>query len=263
MRPWAALLALWLVLRPAAGQVPNLPGIRDRGFIRECVQVHNSLRSGVQPSASNMRYMSWDAALARTARAWAKRCIFEHNTYLSEGHQGHPNFTSIGENLWAGTYQAFNVSSAINAWYDEVGSYNFATQKCTKVCGHYLQVVWDYSYKIGCAVTYCKEVAGIPDAAYFVCNYSPCGNLPRKPYLEGRACSKCDKGDTCENNLCRNLRRDKIIYYPRWYPPWESSDGACDRACAIVITLRALLLVLTPVAVYCVQKFCTSLHMCA
>ncbi|NXP77389.1 GLIP1 protein, partial [Ramphastos sulfuratus] len=149
-----------------------LPSIRNKAFIKECVQVHYDLRGAVQPPASNMRY-TWDAALARTARAWAKKCRFEHNIYLSEEHQCHPNFTSVGENLWAGSHQAFTVASAIKLWYDEVRFYTFAVQKCTQVCGHYTQVVWDHSYKIGCAVTDCKEVTGIPNAAYFVCNYSP------------------------------------------------------------------------------------------
>ncbi|XP_054256243.1 GLIPR1-like protein 1 [Indicator indicator] len=260
MRPWAAVLALWLMLRAAAGQVPTLPGIRDKTFIKECVQVHNDFRSKVQPPASNMRYMTWDAALARTARAWAKRCLFEHNIYLSKERQCHPNFTSIGENLWVGSHQAFTVTNAIKLWYDEVSSYNFTTQECTKVCGHYTQVVWDHSHKIGCAVTYCKEVAGIPDAANFVCNYSPSGNFPRKPYIQGKSCSNCEKGDTCENNLCRNPRRDRVIYYPRWHPPWEFNTE-CDGACITVILLRALLMFLTPVAVYYVKKLCTSLNM--
>nr|XP_009910878.1 PREDICTED: glioma pathogenesis-related protein 1-like [Haliaeetus albicilla] len=116
---------------------------------------------------------TWDAALARTARAWANKCIFEHNVYLSQKHQCHPNFTSIGENIWVGSHQAFHVADAIKSWYNEVRFYIFAVQKCSKVCGHYIQVVWDNSYKIGCAVTLCREVAGIRNAVNFVCNYSP------------------------------------------------------------------------------------------
>ncbi|POI27406.1 hypothetical protein CIB84_008844, partial [Bambusicola thoracicus] len=34
-------------------------------------------------------------------------------------------------------------------------------------------VVWDDSYKLGCAVVFCKEVGGIRNAANFVCNYAP------------------------------------------------------------------------------------------
>lgn len=52
-----AVLALWPVLRAAAGQWPALPGITDKAFMEACVRVHNDLRAKVQPAASNMRYM--------------------------------------------------------------------------------------------------------------------------------------------------------------------------------------------------------------
>ncbi|NXT24479.1 GRPL2 protein, partial [Syrrhaptes paradoxus] len=193
---------------------------------------------------------TWDAALAKTARAWANKCIFEHNIYLNEKHQCHPNFTSIGENIWVGSHQAFSVAGAIKSWYDEVKSYTFAEEKCTAVCGHYIQVVWDDSYKVGCAVTLCKEVAGIRNAANFICNYSPAGNFPRKPYIQGKSCSNCTKGDTCENKLCN---------YSRWHPPWEFRI-ACNVACITVTVLRALLMFLAFVAVYFIKKHFTNIH---
>ncbi|KAM6147143.1 GLIPR1-like protein 1 [Phoenicopterus ruber ruber] len=202
MGPWVVVLALWPVLRAAAGPPPALPSITDKAFIEDCTRVHNDLRTKVQPPASNMRYMTWDAALARTARAWANKCIFKHNVCLSKKHQCHPNFTSVGENIWVGNHQIFYVADAIKSWYNEVKFYIFAVHKCTKVCGHYLQVVSAYSYKVGCAVTLCKEVAGIRNAANFVCNYSPSGNFPRRPYMEGKPCGNCTKEDTCENKLC-------------------------------------------------------------
>ncbi|NXT47169.1 GRPL2 protein, partial [Pluvianellus socialis] len=194
---------------------------------------------------------TWDAALARTARAWANKCIFEHNIHLRKKHQCHPNFTSIGENIWVGSQQAFYVADAIKSWYDEVRFYTFAVQKCAKVCGHYTQVVWDSSYKIGCAVALCKEVAGIRNAANFICNYSPGGNFPRRPYIEGKSCSNCAKGDTCENKLCN---------YPRWHPPWESRT-LCDEACIALVVLRALMTFLACVAVYFIKKHFTNMHM--
>lgn len=66
--------------------------------------------------------------------------MFEHNVYLSQKHRCHPNFTSIGENIWVGSHQAFSVADAIKSWYNEVRFYTFAVQKCTKVCSHYIQV---------------------------------------------------------------------------------------------------------------------------
>lgn len=51
------VLALWEVLRAAAGLSPALLSMVDQDFIEACVRVHNELRAKVQPAASNMRYM--------------------------------------------------------------------------------------------------------------------------------------------------------------------------------------------------------------
>ncbi|NWU99201.1 GRPL2 protein, partial [Upupa epops] len=253
MWPLVAVLALWPVVGLASGKPLAFPSITDKAFIEECVRIHNELRTQVQPPASNMLYMTWDATLAKIANACAKRCVFKHNIHLWKKHQCHPTFTFLGENIWVGNRQAFVVADAIKSWYNEVNFYNFSEHKCTKVCGHYLQVVWDNSHKIGCAVTDCKEVSGIRNAANFVCNYSPSGNFSRRPYKEGQACGNCSQGDTCENKLCRNPERDKIIYHLRWHPPWDI-DYLCNGACVCVIVLRLLLLFLTFVAIHFIQK---------
>uniref|UniRef100_A0A8B9PBK8 SCP domain-containing protein n=1 Tax=Apteryx owenii TaxID=8824 RepID=A0A8B9PBK8_APTOW len=172
-RRWLAVLALWPVLGSVGGKLPAFPSITDKTFIEECVRGHNNCRAKVRPAASSMRYMTWDAALARTARAWANKCLFKHNVHLEKKYQCHPNFTSVGENIWLGSYQMFTPIGAIESWYNEVRFYTFETHGCTAVCGHYTQVVWDHSYKVGCAVALCKRVGGVKNAAIFVCNYAP------------------------------------------------------------------------------------------
>ncbi|NXE46730.1 GLIP1 protein, partial [Casuarius casuarius] len=251
MGRWLAVLALWLVLGCTGGKLPTFPSITDKTFIEDCLRGHNNCRARVRPSASNMRYMTWDAALARTARAWANKCRFQHNVHLGQKFQCHPNFTSVGENIWLGSYQAFTTVGAIESWYSEVRFYTFETRKCTKVCGHYTQVVWDHSYKVGCAVTLCKKVGGMKNAALFVCNYAPSGNFPRKPYTRGASCSNCAKGDTCENKLCN---------YSRWNPPWEFRI-VCDEACIALAVLRPSVMFLAFIAVYFIKKHFINVHM--
>ncbi|NWJ01016.1 GLIP1 protein, partial [Crypturellus undulatus] len=261
MRRWLALLTLWLELGAMGGKRPDLPSITDKAFIEECVRSHNDYRAKVSPAASNMRYMTWDAALARTARAWANKCLFKHNIHLKKKYQCHPNFTSVGENIWLGSHQIFSVIGAIATWYNEVRFYTFDTRKCTKVCGHYTQVVWDHSYKVGCAVAFCKKVGAIKNAALFVCNYSPGGNSPRRPYTKGASCSKCAKEDTCENKLCiRLVFMCLFIGYPRWYPPWEFRI-VCDEACIAVAVLRPSVMFLAFIAVYFIKKRFVNMHM--
>lgn len=84
---------------------------------------------------------TWDEGLAVTARAWARFCIFKHNIHLKEVRRVHPTFTSVGENIWAGTpYSSFKPESAVMLWNNEDKDYNYDTKQCSKVCGHYTQV---------------------------------------------------------------------------------------------------------------------------
>lgn len=81
---------------------------------------------------------TWDEDLARTARVWARSCAFEHSADVS---RTHPNFSSVGENIWAGYPPSkFDVTGALKLWVDEKQHYSYGSNDCTKVCGHYTQV---------------------------------------------------------------------------------------------------------------------------
>ncbi|XP_007892428.1 peptidase inhibitor 16 [Callorhinchus milii] len=163
---------------------------------KQVVKVHNNYRS--QEGATNMLKMSWDSGLENIAKTYAAKCIWEHN----------PERGNVGENLFVGTGK-FNVGNAIKSWYDEKPYYTFETMGCAadKKCGHYTQVVWANSNKVGCAHYFCKTVEGLDlkDATILVCNYSPPGNYKnQKPYRKGKSCSECPKGYSCQGNLCSN-----------------------------------------------------------
>ncbi|XP_005519593.1 PREDICTED: glioma pathogenesis-related protein 1-like [Pseudopodoces humilis] len=251
----SCVLALLLFCYSSDSYEPTtLPDPRDPKFIRECVQTHNTLRSQVDPPASNMLYMTWDPDLAKTAKAWAKKCVFEHNIHLKEQGKTHPRFNFVGENIWTGSLHVFTVKAALASWFHEVEYYDYTTKRCSKVCGHYTQVVWATSYKVGCAVHFCPKVTytSITNAAHFVCNYGPPGNYPVHPYKTGEACSECG-GEQCEYQLCRNAERDKVIEDPKWYPDWDRP--ACDEFCISIIALRSILLILTIVATWLLPKY--------
>ncbi|XP_039560168.1 glioma pathogenesis-related protein 1-like [Passer montanus] len=232
----------------------TLPDPRDPKFIEECVQTHNSWRSKVDPPASNMLYMSWDPDLAKTAKAWAKKCLFKHNIHLKEKGKVHPRFVTAGENIWTGSVSVFTVKAALSSWFNEVEFYDYDTNRCSRVCGHYTQVVWATSYKVGCAVHFCPTVQyiSIRNAAHFVCNYGPPGNYPVRPYKTGAACSECG-GEECTMQLCQNAERDKVVENSKWHPEWDRP--ACDEFCISVIVLRSLLLILTFVATWLLPKY--------
>ncbi|NWX73106.1 GLIP1 protein, partial [Alca torda] len=240
-----------------------LPDIEDPKFIEDCLRTHNRFRSKVNPPASNMFRMSWDAALAKTAKAWAKKCKFKHNIYLKMPRKVHPTFTPVGENIWTGTATIFSVDAALSDWFDEVSSYDFNTNTCTGMCGHYTQVVWAESYKVGCAVHFCNTVEYFPGlfrAAHFVCNYGPPGNYPRKPYKAGRPCSGCSN-EKCIDKLCDwdTQPQPPRPHPPRppvppHIPPAERPHPSCDQYCISVSILRPLFLVLSASAVLLVQQ---------
>ncbi|NWI88949.1 GLIP1 protein, partial [Pitta sordida] len=240
-----------------------LPDIEDAKFIEDCVRAHNTFRSKVKPAASNMFHMSWDAALAKTAKAWAKKCRFEHNPNRKMPGKMHPTFPRVGENIWTGTATIFSVDAAISDWFNEVSSYDFSTNMCTARCGHYTQVVWAESYKVGCAVHFCSTVekfSKVSKAAHFVCNYGPAGNYARQPYKAGPPCSRCSN-EKCVDKLCD---WDTQPQPPRPHPPKppvpsyipraEHPRPSCDQYCLTVLILRPLFLVLSVSAVLLVQQ---------
>ncbi|KAM9704731.1 GLIPR1-like protein 1 [Menidia menidia] len=247
----------WVVLDLGVYSL-SLPEISDSKFIDECVTEHNIARSSVNPPATNMLYMTWDQGLAITARAWARHCVFEHNIHLKDVRRMHPVFPSVGENIWTGYPPShFNVSVALKSWVNEKEYYDYQTTSCTKICGHYTQVVWASSYKVGCAVELCpKGVRNFSPrkGAIFVCNYATTGNFRgQKPYQsQGEPCSACE--GTCDNSLCRNQERDAQRSY-NWEPDWDPANTANDSSYVVVLIARPIALILTFIAAYAVCYF--------
>ncbi|XP_034019505.1 GLIPR1-like protein 1 [Thalassophryne amazonica] len=247
------MLWVWIILLSAGSSVP-LPDITDGKFIEECVRAHNSARSSVQPPAHIMLYMTWDEGLAITARAWARQCIYKHNVRRT-----HPTFPSVGENIWAGyPVSMFNTTNAIDLWVDEKKHYDLNSNTCSDVCGHYTQVVWAQTYKVGCAVQLCTSgiqgTSFFPNkGAIFVCNYAPAGNVNRRQPYEASItpCSGCK--DNCEDNLC--LWPSVKPTPPIWIPEWDSALKKCGSQCVAVLTVRPVALICTFVLAYVVHRF--------
>jgi len=110
--------------------------------------------------------LTWSDQLASKAQQWANNCKFQH----SGGSLG-----PFGENLAAGTGSSYNIQAAIKSWTDESKDYN----PSNPVASHFTQVVWKGSTQLGCAVALCDGIfsASFGKAKYFVCEYSPQGNI--------------------------------------------------------------------------------------
>ncbi|XP_018594388.2 cysteine-rich secretory protein LCCL domain-containing 2-like isoform X1 [Scleropages formosus] len=204
--------------RAAPGQNRTVDATPSRGRLairwsdrKEILKLHNKLRGGVYPTASNMEYMVWDDELERSAARWARQCVWDHGPAEL--------LPSIGQNLAVHWGRYRSPAQHVQAWYDEVKDYTypyrhecrpFCPDRCSgPMCTHYTQLVWATTSRVGCAVHVCprmdvwREVW--ENAVYLVCNYSPKGNwIGEAPYKHGQPCSQCPPGygGGCRVNLC-------------------------------------------------------------
>ena len=161
---------------------PGRPG--DSGepaALAGITEAHNAVRAGVQ-TQPRLAPLVWDPALAATAAAWASKCIdaapptglLDHNADRSRGHP-----YVVGENIFGSSGPA-TARAAVTSWADEVSLYEYATNTCSGTCGHYTQIVWRTTLKLGCALQTCP---GLRFANAIVCNYGPAGNVAgQRPY---------------------------------------------------------------------------------
>ncbi|XP_078098437.1 peptidase inhibitor 16-like [Mustelus asterias] len=161
----------------------------------DLVGAHNKYRSLV-PDASNILKMNWDKDLAKMAAAFAQECVWEHNNERG----------NTGENLYMIT-SPIDLKQAVEKWYLEFTDYTYETMDCTPkmMCGHYTQLIWANTDKVGCGTHLCEEVKGLiyKNLSLLVCNYLPPGNvLGQHPYKKGTPCSECPDGTKCIDSLC-------------------------------------------------------------
>ncbi len=152
----------------AATEPPSLAGITS---------AHNAVRAEV-----GVRPLVWNTSLAATAQAWADQCsdtaapsgFIDHNLSRSATY-----LYVVGENIYANTGAA-KANDAVSAWASEIANYDYASNTCTGICGHYTQIVWAATHEVGCARSSCPRLTF---SNTIVCNYGPGGNIVgQKPY---------------------------------------------------------------------------------
>ncbi|KAF7657376.1 hypothetical protein LDENG_00028070 [Lucifuga dentata] len=160
----------------------------------EIVDLHNAFRRAVEPTAANMLIMNWSDELAANVQAWLDNCILAHGAPSTRM----LNEYELGENLFYSSLP-YKWTAAVTAWHNEVENYEYPKGSANgKTIGHYTQVIWNSSYKVGCAVKLC------PNNIYFYgCHYYRAGNFRGwPPYKAGPLCSSCP--NACDNKLCTN-----------------------------------------------------------
>ena len=134
------------------------------------LDAQNAVRQNAKPVPSPpLPALTWSADAAAVATAWAQHCVYQHNA----------NRGARGENIAANApVGSWSLQGVVNAWAGEAADYDYATNSGN--AGHYTQVVWRDSVRIGCAIVDC------PALTYHntvICDYAPGGNISgQKPY---------------------------------------------------------------------------------
>jgi hypothetical protein len=168
-----------------AGPTPTVdagppPPTGETGRLVGMVAAHNRWRASIGASPA-IPPVTWSTDLAAIAQAYSE-------TLASSGcgltHSSGP----YGENLaWFSGTRA-TPDRVVDGWASEQSCYTYGTfmgtDACTSACdrfggcGHYTQVIWRGTERIGCGVATCPSGAEI-----WTCNYDPPGNyLGMAPY---------------------------------------------------------------------------------
>ncbi|EPB66961.1 SCP-like protein [Ancylostoma ceylanicum] len=186
---------------------------------------HNSLRSslakgeqedplgvnGFAPKAARMRKMVWDCEIEYNSQKHASSCQYAHSPPSAR--------PGLGQNLYF-TEQitlgvALAAAQASNSWWAELKTFGVPPEnriteavyyRKGKEIGHYSQMAWQNSYKLGCGISWCKQFT------YVVCEYGPGGNtMGELIYQLG---SPCSTDEDCQCSGCKCSKEEALCIMP-------------------------------------------------
>jgi len=163
--------------------------------IKNALKLQNDARRDV--GIEDKYKLLWSDTIAKDAKSYADELAqsgrFEHDTkrnHASFEDGGYKN-GPYGENLYAyfnsnGSVPSYSV--AIRSWLDEKDNYNggvisYDESECSGgQCGHYTQIVWRYTTRVGCARSQYKS-GEFKGGYVIVCKYKTPGNvIGESPY---------------------------------------------------------------------------------
>lgn len=201
---------------------PSQPGLSE--FESKILGYHNKVRieNGLEP-------LVWDDALKKKAEDWAnylaKQTDFKCSDYrhpgtgihgteaekniFVPGTTGQNLYTAYGLKFENGKYFPFDNASggdAVQKWYDECSVYNtpppgkLSPSNFLEV-GHYTQLVWKDTKKLGCAFIPCTEPMpqGKAGGKMVVCDYDV-GNIEGKFADQASKATRCGVPNTWIHN---------------------------------------------------------------
>jgi pathogenesis-related protein 1 len=159
--------AIWLLIVFAGmgGSVSHQETGAPPNLASTMLAAHNRIRARVGVPA-----LTWSDALSAQSREWA-------NTLLTRNRFIHRPHSPYGENLYEISGRAASAADVVDRWASESRNYDYSSNQCRGVCGHYTQIVWRNTKAMGCGV------ARGGGREIWVCNYDPPGNVVgHRPY---------------------------------------------------------------------------------
>jgi pathogenesis-related protein 1 len=174
----AVVLVLSVGVTFSAGEAsPETGSALDENEVKALLDFHNEKRGEVK-----VPEVAWSKELAAFAQEWADHIAelgkFQHRPVKGEFKQRY------GESIAEGPGK-FGVTDAGRAWYNEKKAYDSGKQSLpanAKEIGHYTQMVWNTTRKIGAGKATVKK-GKMKGWTFVVCNYDPPGNaVGKKPF---------------------------------------------------------------------------------
>lgn len=133
---------------------------RYNDFELECLEAHNAyrIRHGSPP-------LQLDVSMCHFANEWAKNLA-------AKGQMFHRQNSPYGENIYFSYGKIVNGTTAVDMWYDEIRSHIFHQEPASLATGHFTQLIWKGSRKLGVG-----KATNSSGQTYIVANYDPPGNF--------------------------------------------------------------------------------------
>ena len=146
---------------------------------------HNKIRA-----KHHLPPLQWSSKVARHAQQWAQHLANNEGCTMKHRPRSGRHKRIYGENIfWASPVrmgngnvkrQSISPAKIVSFWAAEEKYYNYSANRCRsgKQCGHYTQIVWRDTTRLGCGMAVCTSGAQI-----WVCSYNPKSNyIGQKPY---------------------------------------------------------------------------------
>ncbi|GFR88451.1 cysteine-rich venom protein [Elysia marginata] len=186
--------ATFLLLAACAVSVAIVGGSEwNQATRNQILEIHNEYRRN--EGGCQINKLEYDMALEAQARTWAEGCWFKHEMVKGRGE-------NLAYSTWQHPEQQL-ITDAAAGWFKEKEDFSRGQYGCQRSC-HYTQLVWHSTQKVGCWSTRCPRLRGSTarNAWYFVCFYTPMGNMIGEEPYKLHCDTPCHPGQSHEGGLC-------------------------------------------------------------